>query len=142
MAIDYSLCAIPKPVSRKTVKGRKLRARFKNTHDVRAYVFARERDLCRICRFRPADSMHELRQRSLRGKVSRQNSVAVCGSGTTGCHAFAQGHAIRYAFEHDGLGAEGTVTFTPVTEPAAEWMRLSVGESLVSPVMVSVEMEL
>src|SRR3954451_3813241 len=103
--------ACPKPEPRKRTKARKVRVSRAAVRDVRAYVFAREREICRCCRFRPAESMHELRPRSLRGKVSRTNSVAVCGSGTTGCHGYLQANEIRW--HGDWRGAEGTLMFVP-----------------------------
>lgn len=69
---------------------------MKDNGKIRAFVFDREQDICRCCRLRRADSMHELRFRSLGGKVSKRNSVAVCGSGTTGCHGFLQSWQISW----------------------------------------------
>lgn len=139
--IDYSKLAIKKPESRKRTKGRQQRAARKVTMEVRPYVFARERNICRICRCRPTDSMHELRPRSLGGRISRRNSVAVCGSGTTGCHGYAQSKAIRYALVDAAAGAEAAITFTAMTQAAADWMRIKVGESIESAPMVQVEAE-
>jgi hypothetical protein len=129
--------ACPKPEPRKRTKARKVRVSRAVVRDVRAYVFAREREICRCCRFRPAESMHELRPRSLRGKVSRTNSVAVCGSGTTGCHGYLQANEIRY--HGDLRGAEGTLTFVPNTPRSCEWMRLKWFDSIESPPMVEME---
>lgn len=81
--------------------------------------------------------MHELVFRSLGGKVSRTNSVAVCGSGTTGCHGHLQGH--RIAFVDWGMGAEGPLTFHPQTDAACEWMHLKAGQRLYSEPMHFVE---
>jgi hypothetical protein len=125
-----------------TVDRREEREEADHVKKVRLYVFARERNVCRICRFRPAESMHELKFRSAGGKVSKANSVAVCGDGVQGCHGFAQRHEIRYRFEHDGLGAESTIHFTPVTHAASEQMRIMLHEWIVSPVMSEVEAEL
>jgi hypothetical protein len=112
-------------------------ARAKVTKDVRAYVFARERDICRICRKRPATSMHELQFRSCGGRVSKRNSVAACGDGVSGCHGFAQRHEI--AWDDYGLGAEGTLVFEPTTYRAADWMQIKFGSKLISPPMVEME---
>ncbi len=142
MAIGYGV-PCPKGPSRKTLKGRKVRAQRKDTAEVRAYVFARERNICRCCRKRKAESMHELVFRSVGGKRSRQNSVAVCGSGTTGCHGHLQRHAIRWG-EQDGppwLTAEGVLFFYPRTAAAREWMCLREGGYLVSPPMQETEMD-
>src|SRR5215831_15209150 len=91
MAIDYSQFAIPKPPKRATVKAKARRARAEYVATIRQYVFARERNLCRCCRLRPAESMHEIVSRSIGGKVSRRNSIAVCGQlGTDKCHGMLQ----------------------------------------------------
>lgn len=108
---------------------------------VREYVFARERNLCRVTRFLPAVSMHELRPRSLGGRVSRRNSVAVHGDGVNGIHGLLQRHEITYVFETPELGAEGTVIFTAQTSAAAELMKVRLGESIASRPMVQVEAE-
>ncbi len=124
---------LAKPERRARTKARKERVRVKGVHEVRIYVMARDRFICRICRLRVATEMHELRFRSLGGKVSRQNSIAVC----QGCHQFAQRNAISY--DMLGNGAESDVTFTAQTVPAAEWLRVRVGESIESAPMVTVE---
>ncbi len=67
----------PKPEPRKRVQAREDRQRATQTHRVRMYVFARERGLCRVCQ-QPATELHELRFRSLGGKISLHNSIAVC----------------------------------------------------------------
>lgn len=89
----------PKPKTRKQLKARKKRQAAKEIRAVRAYVFERERGICRCCGWMPAESMHELRPRSLGGKVSRDNSVAVCGDGVRGCHGKLQRHEITYRFD-------------------------------------------
>lgn len=147
MSIDYDVfkdCGgQPKGPTRKRLKGRKDRLQRKETGTVRAYVFGRERDICRCCRKRPAGSMHEIVSRGRRGKVSRRNSIAVCGQlvGTEECcHTYLQQHEIDV--EMSECGAEGTLTFTPKTPRACTWMRVRVGESLESPVMQEMEMAL
>lgn len=137
MSIDYSLFAIPKPPPRVREKVKKDRESGKSVKDVRAYCFARERNLCRCCRLRPADSLHEIKPRSLGGKVSRKNSVALCGSGTTGCHGFCQSHGIDIGGSI--LGAEAELLFTAVTKHAAEWMRIALGEQIESKPMIEME---
>jgi hypothetical protein len=137
----YQECAIPKPEPRKRTKGRKLRAKQKNTREVRPYVFARERNLCRVTRFLPAESMHELRPKSLGGRVSRRNSVAVEGDGVRGVHGFLQRREISYRFEDEQRGAEGTIFFLVKTHAAAEYCRVKVGQEIISPVMVETEIE-
>lgn len=56
---------------------------------VKRAVMERDHRTCRVCGKR-AESVHELRFRSLGGKVSLDNSIAVCGSGTTKCHGKLQ----------------------------------------------------
>lgn len=134
----YATCPIPKPERRKKTKAREERVESERVAKVRAYVFARERNVCRCCRCRPAESMHELRPRSLRGKVSRSNSVAVCGSGTTGCHGFLQQHRITWDGSHT-LGAEATLYFMPKDQGARDWMKLGDRHGMESPVMREME---
>jgi hypothetical protein len=87
--------ACPKPEPRKRTKARKVRVSRAAVRDVRAYVFARERDICRICRKRPATSMHELQFRSCGGRVSKRNSVAACGDGSPAVTASRSGTRSR-----------------------------------------------
>lgn len=139
MAIGFGE-ACPKPEPRKRAKARKKRETRTREHDVRDYVFMRERNICRCCRARAAHSMHELVFRSLGGKVSRRNSVAVCGSGTTLCHGLLQSNQIAWSKEcFDGLDAEDTLRFRPRTELAAAHLKIKLGESIISPVMRDVE---
>lgn len=144
MAIDYTnpaVFAIPKPEPRKTSQRRDTREQTDRHARIRQYVFARERNICRVTRYLPAESMHELQFRSTGGKVSRANSIAVDGDGTRGIHGMLQRHEITYRFEHDGLGAEGTIIFTAKTQAAADRMRVQIGESIVSAPMSEVEAE-
>lgn len=137
----YQHCGIPKPEPRKKVKGRKLRAGKKNSDTVRDYIMGRERQLCRCCRIREAQSMHELRFKSLGGKVSRQNSIGTCGQlvgSEPSCHTYLQANQIAYEMDPD-VGAEGVIVFTPKTQTAADWMRVALGERLISPPMHQVE---
>lgn len=133
----------PKPIrgTRKRLKARRKRLERKETGTVRDYVFGRERNVCRVTRFLPAESMHELKPRSVGGKRSKRNSVAVYGDGVRGIHGLLQRHEITYRFEDEGLGAEGTIHFTAVTRAAAEAMKIPVGHTLVSPVMQHTEIE-
>lgn len=132
--------ACPKPEPMKRTKARKARQKLTNTHEVRAYVFARERDICRCCRCRPAHSMHEMRPKSLGGRVSKRNSVAVCGSGSSMCHGFLQAYQIVWDMDPE-IGAEGRIIFTPKSERAAEHMKIKFGESILSRPMRDVEHE-
>lgn len=127
----YQTCAIPKPEARKKTKARTKRVHADHVAEVRVYVFGREEGICRCCRVRPADSMHELRPRSLGGKVSKRNSVAVCGDGVQGCHGFMQRHEIRVLID-DQLGAESTLAFEPCTAASSDHMRVPVGQTVCS----------
>lgn len=140
--IDYSVLAIPKPESRKKTKARAERKESDRVRKVHDYVFARERNICRCCRIRTAQSMHEIRPRSLRGKVSRTNSIAVCGELGNGpeCHGLLQRNEISVD-RSDTLGAEATLFFQPKTEAAKDWVRLGDRVGIESPVMRDVEAE-
>jgi len=133
MAIGYGT-AQPKPEPRKKAKARKLRLHRMHVHDIRDYVFMRERNICRCCRAREAHSMHEMKPRSIGGQYSRKNSIAVCGTGTTMCHGFLQQHKIEWE-TNPMVGAEGFIVFTPKTQLAADHMKVKLGESIVSPPM-------
>jgi hypothetical protein len=117
---DRGRCATAKDqiVTRKQAKGKQERAESKQVKAIRAAVFERDRYLCRCCGHRPAESMHEIRPRSLGGKVSLENSIAACGSGTTGCHGFMQSHQIRVM----GKNAQRTLSFAPATQQARDYM--------------------
>lgn len=92
--VDRASVACPKPEPQKRIKARRKRVQQKVTAAVRAYIFEREQYRCRCCVVRAAESMHEIHPRSLGGVVSPENSVALCGSGTTGCHGLIQAHLI------------------------------------------------
>lgn len=99
MAIGYGI-ACPKPPKRERKTPTRIRrtAKPKGERDriakVRAYIIARERNVCRCCRFRVGQSMHELLPRSRGGKISRTNSVWLCGDGVAGCHGLIQRYEI------------------------------------------------
>lgn len=95
---------------------------MKDHGKIRAYVFEREQGICRCCRLRKLESMHELRFRSLGGKVSKRNSVGVCGDGVRGCHGFLQ--RLEIAYVNDAEGAEGLLQFSPSSKAASDWMRV------------------
>lgn len=103
---------------------------MKDHGKIRAYVFEREEHICRCCRLRRADSMHELKSRGSGGKVSKRNSVAVCGDGVQGCHGFLQRYAITFYRGDDG--AEGQLQFVPMTAVSADWMRVEIGQTVCS----------
>jgi hypothetical protein len=129
--------AAPKPEPRTRTKARAKRVHRGDVAEVRVYVFGRERHICRCCRLRPAESMHERIARSLGGKVSKQNSMAVCGDGVQGCHGLLQRHEI--ACDAVDQGCEGTLTFLPLSTAACEWMKLAPGELLLSEPMLVME---
>ena len=96
-------------------------------HKLRAYIFAREGGLCRCCRHRKAESLHELQPRSLGGVPSPENSIAVCGTivgAAPSCHTYLQLHQIRWIASQPwiGEGAEGGLIFEPLTDEARRWM--------------------
>lgn len=129
MVIDYAGFAQPKPIGRKTLKARAKRQHADRVSEVREYVFEREHGWCRCCETREADSMHEIRPRSLGGKVSRHNSIALCGSGTTGCHGLIQSHKVEIEGSQD---AEQTLHFVPLTNIAADWLKIPLGQQIAS----------
>lgn len=125
MSYYYQTCAIPKPEPRKKSKKRERAQHADRVAKIRAYVFGRERGLCRCCMLRRAESMHELEFRSVGGVVSKRNSIAVCGQlvgSEPSCHTYLQNHQI--AWSHDGRGAEGALLFVPKTQAAADWMHM------------------
>lgn len=132
------MIGFPKPPSRRKVKDKAKRLQRKDTAAIRQYVFARERDVCRCCRRRKADSMHEMVSRGRRGKRSKVNSIAVCGDGVNGCHGFLQRYEIRVNSvgqpmnEPERLNAEQTLMFTPYSAQAREWMHLESKDSLLA----------
>jgi len=99
-----------KPLKRSTIKAKRRKVKNAHTAEVRAYVFERDNYRCRVCKKKPATSMHEIRPRSLGGKVSPENSIAVCGDGTSGCHGMLQRHIIGVTILSDG-GAESSLSF-------------------------------
>ncbi len=91
----------PKPPKRAAIKRKRRATKAAHVKSVRAQVFEREEGWCRVCRaldsnavergwagiasvrdrlIQPATDLHEIRFRSLGGKVSTQNSIAVCRS--------------------------------------------------------------
>ncbi len=137
----YATCGTPKHTPRRITKARKKRAHAMTVAEVREYVFARERNLCRCCRKRSAESMHEIVFRSQLGKVSKQNSVAVCGDGVRGCHGLLQKHQVEvYGVGYDRPHAERTLIFRPASLTAQEWLDVKHGQEISSPVMVEMEL--
>lgn len=84
---------VAKPTKRRTLKAKQRRANGVRAHDVREAVFHRDQWRCRVCCFLngpfslyphsshgKATEMHELKFRSLGGKVSVENCIAICGT--------------------------------------------------------------
>ena len=138
----YASAGIPKTYREKKTPQpirRKSKSLSERTHisDVRAYIIGRERNVCRCCRVRVGQSMHELLPRSLGGKVSRKNSVWLCGDGVWGCHGLIQRHEIKADYrEH---GAEGVIYFLPNTPQARDWLKLKNAERIESAPMIEIE---
>lgn len=92
----------------------------------RLQVLGREKGECRCCReffdrLRAAQSVHEIRFRSLGGKRTTENSIAVCGSGTTGCHGMLQQLKILVD-KLTPAGADGPLRFKWGTQgPIRRW---------------------
>jgi hypothetical protein len=102
---------------RRKRKRDKKKAHREAVQTVRPAIFAASGGICVCCGVRRAESMHEEVPRSLGGKVSLDNSIPVCGSGTTKCHGFLQRNAIKVTRDD-----EGRRVFTPTTRAAIAWM--------------------
>lgn len=61
----------------------------------RALVSQRSGGRCEICGTRPATNFHHRQNRSASGGWSAANGMALCGSGTTGCHGYVTEHPLR-----------------------------------------------
>ncbi len=145
--IDYEAIAraggISKGEPRKRRKAREDRQQADKDAEVRVYVFGRERNVCRCCRIRPAESRHELISKGAGGKVSKRNCVALCGSivgAVPSCHTYLQSHAIQWCDE-PGRGAQGPLWFTPISREAADWLRVKIGQRIESLPMSAYESE-
>lgn len=80
---------------RQLVKAQRKKAEEQHRKAVKAAVWKRDGGRCRVCGD-PATEMHELLFRSLMGKRSTENSIAVCGPMTPHrCHRLLQTHAIE-----------------------------------------------
>jgi len=137
MSIDYSGSPISKGEPRKRTKAREKREQGDVDALVRVFAFGRERGICRCCKIRAAESRHELIARGAGGKVSRKNSIAVCGvivGAVPSCHTFLQNHSIQWMAD-EGLGAQGPLVFTPINREAADWMHVAIGQSVHSEPM-------
>lgn len=140
MAIDWNVLAIPKGCTRQSLKRKAKREKGDHVSETRIYVQGRERGRCRCCRRRDGQSMHEIVPKSLGGKVSKANSIWVCGDGVQGCHGFLQRHEIRCPVDlQKYASAEGPLLFRPMTPAAANWMRISISTCLISEPMRNYE---
>jgi hypothetical protein len=132
MAIGFGIPA-PKPEPRKKLSARKDREKDAHVGRVRKQVFAAHDDLCVVCHW-PAESMHEITPASVVGDrvkaTTVDNSVPVCGSGTTGCHGLLQQHIVR-PMDTDRFNLRFVVDVESSTHPEvralmdryAEWRR-------------------
>ena len=87
-------------------KAQKVKAIEAHRKSVKAQVFARDGGKCRVCGG-PAQEMHELVFRSLGGKRSLENSIAVCNYQGRNCHRLLQ----RLCIEWEGADANARVVF-------------------------------
>lgn len=102
---------IAKPTPRVVEKPIKAAKLEKLRREIKTLVFTRDKGQCRVCGGH-AHEMHELRFRSLGGKRSLVNSIAVCtgmGNGKN-CHRLLQTLVIDYAA--GARGANGAIRFT------------------------------
>lgn len=96
----------PKPTPRVLVKAAKAKATEQQRRSVKRQVFDRDGGKCRVCGG-PATEMHELQFRSLLGKRSLENSIAVCIHNGRNCHRLLQTHAI----DVEGTNANARLVF-------------------------------
>lgn len=96
----------PKPAPRAITKPAKAKLAELHRRSIKRQVFDRDGGKCRVCGG-TAQEMHELQFRSLGGKRSLENSVAVCNYTGRGCHRLLQTHAI----EVEGTNANGRLVF-------------------------------
>ena len=141
----YASAGIPKTYrEKKTTQRIRVKPKSKEQRDhiteIREYVFARERGRCRCCRRRTAQSMHELVSRGAGGKVSKRNSIAVCGQLGNGheCHGLLQAKRITFTMS-DSRGAEASIYFMPMDQRARDWMKLGEAHGLESAPMREIE---
>ena len=96
----------PKPVPRVVEQHAKRKDAEQHRRAVKKLVFARDGGKCRVCGA-SATEMHELRFRSLGGKRSLENSIAVCTINARNCHRLLQ----TLAIEVEGDNAERRLIF-------------------------------
>ena len=98
--------ACPKPPPRVLEKAKRAKAIEAERIAVKRAVWQRDKATCRVCG-KPAEEMHELRFRSLGGRRSLENSIAVCTWRGHNCHRLLQSHAI----EVEGTNANQRLIF-------------------------------
>lgn len=109
----------PKRGSHKRPRRQRRLAKSRNKKRVRATLFPEDQIVrCACCRFRRAQTMHEIKPESVGGVASAENSIPVCGTGTTGCHGYLQQNAIRV----EQIGDHRH--FVPHTPAARRWLGL------------------
>jgi hypothetical protein len=102
-----SLSVEPGYVSIAAHKRAKKATRRAHVTGVRGQLFPKDHaPRCACCLGRRAESMHEIRSAGAVGSrvkaVSLDNSIPVCGSGTTKCHGYLQHHRILVRVLDDG----------------------------------------
>jgi len=98
--------SFPKPSPRVVGKHAKAKSTEQHRRETKAAVFARDKGKCRVCGD-VAQEMHELRFRSLGGKRSLENSIAVCNFRGRNCHRLLQTLCIAV----EGTDANGRLIF-------------------------------
>ncbi len=97
---------LKKPASLVLTKKKKS-TRIESQHKaIKRAVQERDHHTCRVCG-KLAQSTHEIHSQGAGGKVSLENSIAVCGDGTRGCHGKLQ----RYEIVVMGRNANGKLRF-------------------------------
>ena len=102
----------PKPIPKKKEKRQRKAKNREWVSWVRAKVFEREKNQCRVCHQR-AEEMHEIQFRSLGGLVSLKNSIAVCRP----CHRDLQ----QLRIDVVGDDANGELSFPPHVNKRSGW---------------------
>jgi 5-methylcytosine-specific restriction endonuclease McrA len=98
---------MPKVLERKLKRA----AIEKHRVSIKAEVFKRDGGKCRCCGAH-ATEMHELRFRSLGGKRSLENSIAVCDWRANSCHQMLQRLVILAECVSANMGANGIIKFS------------------------------
>lgn len=63
-----------------------------NEKKTREIVLERSEGRCEMCNQRKYLTVHHRKKRSHQGPWSPDNCLALCGSGTTGCHGWVESH--------------------------------------------------